>query len=169
MWNIPSKERLAKIPKLYETENTSLKDKLIYLHFFIGGCDWYIAEYDGEDLFWGFAILNSDFQNSEWGYISFRELKGIKMDAWLEIDCEIEEVWQVCKASEIEKIKKAQGWDENKNEDKGNTKVKEKQLVEKVKAGHFQHFQDLFAEVTSPYSDFFGIDPYPIWEATSHH
>ena len=106
MWNIPSKERLAKIPKLYETENIPLKDKLIYLHFFIGGCDWYIAEYDG-DLFWGFVILNNDFQNAEWGYISFRELKEIKMDGWLEIDCEIEEVWQVCKASEIEKIKKA--------------------------------------------------------------
>ena len=36
----------------------------------------------------------------------------------------------------------------------------------KVKAGHFEHFQDLFMEVTSPYSDFFGIDPYPIWDAS---
>ena len=41
---------------------------------------------------------------------------------------------------------------------------KKDELVQKVKAGHFNHFQDLFAEVTSPYSDFFGIDPYPIWE-----
>ena len=165
MWNIPSKERLAKIPKLYETESTPLKDKLIYLHFFIGGCDWYIVEHDGEDLFWGFAILNNDFQNAEWGYISFRELKEIKMGGWLEIDCEIEDAWQVRKASEIEKIRKAQGWDESNNEDKGNIKVKEKQLVKKVKEGHFQHFQDLFAEVTSPYSDFFGIDPYEAWKA----
>jgi hypothetical protein len=42
--------------------------------------------------------------------------------------------------------------------------TKEEELVLKVKAGHFGHFQDLFAEVTSPYSDFFGIDPNPIWE-----
>ena len=56
MWNIPSKERLAKIPRLYETEHVLLKDKLIYLHFFIAGCDWYIAEYDGRDLFFAFAI-----------------------------------------------------------------------------------------------------------------
>ena len=169
MWNIPSKERLAKIPKLYETEKTPLKDKLIYLHFFIGACDWYIAEFDGEDLFWGFAILNNDFQNAEWGYISFKELKEIKMDGWLEIDCEIDDVWKVRKASEIKKIRIAQGWHERKNKDKGNTEAKEKQLVEKVKQGHFQYFQDLFAEVTSPYSDFFGIDPYPIWEAANHH
>jgi hypothetical protein len=34
MWNAPTKERLAKIPRLNETEGTPLKDKLIYLHFF---------------------------------------------------------------------------------------------------------------------------------------
>jgi len=105
MWNEPSKERLTKIPKLYETENVPLADKLIYLHFFIGGSDWYIAEYDGEDLFWGNAILNNDHINAEWGYISFSELKEIKIDGWLEIDCELEEHWKVRKASEIKKIR----------------------------------------------------------------
>jgi hypothetical protein len=104
MWNEPSKERLAKIPRLYETENVSLKDKLIYLHFFIGGCDWYIAEYDGDDLLWGYAILNNDYLNAEWGYISFRELKEIKINGWLEVDCELEESWQVKKALKIEII-----------------------------------------------------------------
>ena len=43
------------------------------------------------------------------------------------------------------------------------------ELIAKVKAGHFQDFQDLFAEVTSLYCDFFGIDPYPIWEAENGH
>ena len=86
MWNTPTTDRLSKIPKLYETEHIPLQDKLIYLHFFIGGCDWYIAEFDGENLFWGFAILNDDFQNAEWGYISFSELKSIKVGGWLEID-----------------------------------------------------------------------------------
>ena len=104
IWNIPSKERLSKIPKLYQTENTLLKDKLIYLHFFIAGCDWYIAEYDGEDLFWGYAILNNDHQNAEWGYISFNELKKLKLK-WLEVDCETEDIWQARKSSEIKKIK----------------------------------------------------------------
>ena len=162
MWNIPTKQRLTKIPKLYETEHVPLKEKLIYLHFFIGGCDWYVAEYDGKDLFWGFAILNNDLQNAEWGYISFSELKSIKIQNWLEIDCETEEVWQVRKASAIEKIRIAHGW--LKAEEPTQSITKEKELVMKVMAGHFQHFQDLFSEVTSAYSEFFGIDPYPIWE-----
>lgn len=110
MWNIPSKERLEKIPRLYETEHTPLREKLIYLHFFIAGCDWYIIEYDGKDLFWGFAILNNDLQNAEWGYVSFSELKAIKLNGWLEVDCELEEYWEIRKASEVEKIQRAHGW-----------------------------------------------------------
>jgi hypothetical protein len=109
MWNVPSKERLAKIPKLYETENVPLKDKMIHLHFFIGGCDWYIAEYDGTDLFWGFACLN-DLQNAEWGYISFSEMEDIRINGWLEIDCELEVFWKVRPASEIELICRANDW-----------------------------------------------------------
>ena len=104
MWNSPSPERLAKIPRLYETESVPLKDKKIHLHFFLGGCDWYIAEHDGEDLFFGFAILNGDHLNSEWGYISFGELKSINFHG-LEIDCEREEFWQIRKAGEIPNIK----------------------------------------------------------------
>ena len=105
MWNVPSKERLDKIPRLYKNEGIPLKDKLIYLHFFLGDCNWYIAEYDGEDLFWGYAILNGDFQNAEWGYISFFELRELKIDGWLEVDCEKEEMWEIRKVSGIEKIK----------------------------------------------------------------
>ena len=104
MWNIPSKTRLERIPKLYETEHIALKEKHIHLHFFIGGCDWYIAEYDGKDLFWGFAILNNDLQMAEWGYTSFGELKAIKVQAWPEVDCELEEFWQIRKACQIKKI-----------------------------------------------------------------
>ena len=43
MWNEPTKEQLAKIPRLHETENIPLKDKPIYLHFFIGRCDWFLS------------------------------------------------------------------------------------------------------------------------------
>lgn len=53
MWNTPSQERLDCIPRLYETESIPLSEKYVHLHFFIGGCDWYIVEYDGDDLFFG--------------------------------------------------------------------------------------------------------------------
>ncbi|MFC1692716.1 hypothetical protein ACFL1R_04340 [Candidatus Latescibacterota bacterium] len=50
MWNMPTREQFDQIPRLYETENIPTEDKLIYLHFFIGSYDWFIAEYDGDDL-----------------------------------------------------------------------------------------------------------------------
>ena len=109
MWNIPSKERLAGIPRLYATEEIPLGEKMIHLHFFLGGCDWFIAEYDGEDLFWGYAILNGDLQNAEWGYISFRELQQIRTRQGFEIDCEKEEFWTPKKASEVGKIVESGG------------------------------------------------------------
>ena len=105
MWNEPKQDRLAKIPRLYEAEDVPLTEKLVHLHFFIGGCDWYIVEYDGDDLFFGYAILNNDHEMAEWGYISFRELREIKINRWLEVDCELEEYWKVRKASEIERIR----------------------------------------------------------------
>jgi len=160
MWNEPSTERLLKIPRLYETENIRAQDKLIHLHFFIGGCDWFVAEYDGGDLFWGFAILNQDYEMAEWGYISFSELKSISVNG-IEIDCEVEEAWRVRRAAEITKIRIANGWPRETPPPKDE---KESDLILKVQAGHFPHFQDLFAEVTSSYSDYFGMDPNSVWK-----
>ena len=107
MWNTPTRQQFDQIPRLYETENIPSEEKLIYLHFFLGGCDWYISEYDGDDLFFGLAILNGDFEMAEWGYISFAELKSISIDG-LEIDCV--SGWTPKKASGIENIRIAQGW-----------------------------------------------------------
>jgi len=114
MWNEPTKERLNKVPRLYETENVPLKEKLVHLHFFIGGCDWYICETDGK-LMWGFCILNNDYEMAEWGFVSLSELRSIKIDGWLEVDCELEDIWEAKKAIDVDKIRIAQGWTGEEN------------------------------------------------------
>ena len=102
MWNVPSKELLDKIPRLYETEEIPLAEKIIHMHFFIGGCDWYVAEYDGEDLlFWGFVNLN-DILSSEWGYFSFKDLKSYNIRG-VEIDFDL--YWKVRPAKQVPVIK----------------------------------------------------------------
>ena len=108
MWNKPTKEVLENIPQLYSTEDTPFKEKVIYEHFFIGGCDWYVAEYDPENkLFFGFAILNNDLEMAEWGYISFEELVILKV-SFLEVDRDLH--FKPTEAKNIDKICKAQGW-----------------------------------------------------------
>ncbi|MFC1878262.1 DUF2958 domain-containing protein [Thermodesulfobacteriota bacterium] len=103
MWNKPTKKQLDKIPRLYVTEDTPLKEKIVQMHFFILECDWFITEFDGEDIFFGYALLNGDQQNAEWGYISLKELQELSIKG-IEIDREIH--WKPKPAREIEKISK---------------------------------------------------------------
>ena len=73
------------IPSIYATDDQPLEEKLIYEHFFIFTCDWYIAEYDKDDTFFGYAILHNDYRNAEWGYASYQELKAINVRG-IEVD-----------------------------------------------------------------------------------
>jgi hypothetical protein len=78
MLNQPSREILNKIPTLYSNEQsqTSIEDIMIHAHFFCASADWWIAEHDQGDLFWGFANLGDD-TCAEWGYVSLSELNSI--------------------------------------------------------------------------------------------
>lgn len=102
MWNEPTPRQLAKIPKLYETEGTPVGEKVIYEHFFIGNSDLYVAEYDRDDIFFGYAILGGDREMAEWGYVSYRELRELNIPPGIEIERDLN--WKARKAGEIEKI-----------------------------------------------------------------
>lgn len=54
----------------------------------------------------GYAILNDDYQNSEWGYIDFDELRSINIKGF-EIDRDMH--WYPKKAGLVEKIVKGGG------------------------------------------------------------
>lgn len=76
---------IQKMPHTYQTEKTPTDEKIVYLHYFFGGSDWYIVEKDkgsGGDKTqyqaFGYAILNGDHEMAEWGYISIEELKSYK-------------------------------------------------------------------------------------------
>ncbi len=84
MYNCPTPAVLSQFPKLYETEHIPLLEKIVHAHFFIGNSDWYLIETDG-DLCFGFAILNSDYVNAEFGYFSLSELKSLHIGPF-EID-----------------------------------------------------------------------------------
>ena len=108
MWNKPSSEELSQLPAFYSTEHVTLKEKVIHMHFFLGGCDWYAVEYDPENkTFFGFVILNNDYEMAEWGYFSLEELCSIKVE-YLEIDRDLH--FTPTKAIDVASIRKAQRW-----------------------------------------------------------
>ena len=109
MWNQPNRQTLNSLPSLNETEKVPLKEKIVHLHFYIGSTDFFIIEYGRENTFWGFVILNGDYEMAEFGYIDFQELRSIRANGWQEIDCDLH--WKIRPANQVEKISQAQGWD----------------------------------------------------------
>ena len=99
-------EELSRLPRIYETDEVSGLDKLIQMHFFIGGSDWYAAEYcPRERNFFGYAILNNDLECSEWGYFNLDEMRAIRVPPGIEIDRDL--YWDVRPAAQVDKIKRA--------------------------------------------------------------
>jgi hypothetical protein len=66
-------EQLKNCPKLYETD--AIKEHPAVFHYFYGGTDMYICEYEPETgVMFGFVILNGDLQNAEWGYTGLAQI-----------------------------------------------------------------------------------------------
>lgn len=86
--------RIEATPKTYETDNIAMKDKIVHLHYFMGGMDAWIIERDigtvPEEQGMGaqhqaFGIITTSgesFKDSERGYISIQDLiaNGVELD-----------------------------------------------------------------------------------------
>jgi len=64
--------QLEKCPKIRATDG--MKEHPAIFHYFYGSTDIYICEYDKKDYMFGFAVLDGDYNNSEWGYFDLTEL-----------------------------------------------------------------------------------------------
>ena len=110
MWAKPTKADLATMPGLHTTKGD--KDTLVRGHFFLGSCDWFVTEYDPEDkIFFGFAILNADYEMAEWGNISLTELESLKVGGFMEVD--YDKHWEKKPVKDVEKIVQGGGVYEN--------------------------------------------------------
>ena len=75
-------------------------DAIVYLHYFFGGCDWYITEKDvdgGVQQAFGYAVLFGDKQNAELGYICITEIT--------QFGAELDLYFTPCPLAEIKLIK----------------------------------------------------------------
>ena len=76
----PTPDELPYIARLYATEHIPLDSKMIRLHYFTSSSDWWITEYDADSgRAFGYACLNGDAHNAEWGYIDLAELEALKV------------------------------------------------------------------------------------------
>ncbi|MDR2744703.1 MAG: DEAD/DEAH box helicase family protein [Desulfovibrio sp.] len=86
------KEKMQEMQRIFDTmprtyvQDGKGDDATAYLHYFTGGCDWYITERDkspGQHQAFGFACLG-DRSNAELGYISLPEITscGAELDLY---------------------------------------------------------------------------------------
>jgi len=53
-------------------------DKVIHLHYFVRGCDWWICEYDpATGTAFGYARLHGDHTNAASGYVNLPQLEAL--------------------------------------------------------------------------------------------
>lgn len=66
----------AKMPRLDETDGVSFEDKEIWLHFFVIETDshWMAAETDGDGSYYGYVVLDGDYEKAGWGIFSLAHL-----------------------------------------------------------------------------------------------
>ena len=96
-----TKEIEKKLPKLYETENIPVEDKVAVVKYFnpCGAGTWYGIEYDPEEkLFFGYAEIT----DGEFGYFSLKELENINLPFGMHIERDL--YFEPTKLSKIDGI-----------------------------------------------------------------
>jgi len=72
------------LPKLYETEDVKLNDKMVISEYFCGPFTWYVIEgeerEDGDFLFWGYVKNEADDFCSEFGYFTLSQLEELTLE-----------------------------------------------------------------------------------------
>lgn len=75
----------ATTPDLYEQDGKG-DAAIVYAHYFVGGCDWLITEYDPATArMYGWACLG-DRQNAELGYVAHAELDRVRVGGIFPVD-----------------------------------------------------------------------------------
>lgn len=70
----PPSDLAATVPALHATDGAG-DERIVYLHYFVGACDWWLVELDpAENVAFGYVCLG-DPQCAEWGYVNLAELE----------------------------------------------------------------------------------------------
>lgn len=93
-------QSLEEMPQIYETDGSSLHEKILYVKYFLQGTGWtwFGAEWDREDGFFGLVVG----LEKEWGYFYLDQLKTLRV-APLYLPIERDLYFTPKKANELKK------------------------------------------------------------------
>lgn len=106
-----------------ESGDAPLEDRLIHMHFFCGGHDWYLAEYDpSRRTFFGLFVPDEDYRNARWDHFSFDELERRGPSESDEIVRNLD--WTPKRAHQVDRIRDACGWTKHRRHDPDGSDLK---------------------------------------------
>ena len=112
MLNRPTESELLELAQIKVDKDAPLEDRVIHMHFFLDGHDWYVSEYDPRRRhFFGYMIPNDDYHLARWGYFCFDELDRARKNANAEVVRNTS--WHPKKAIQIDRIRDVYAWQKN--------------------------------------------------------
>ena len=112
MINKPAESELMKLAEIKIDKNTPLEDRVIYMHFFLDGHDWYLSEYDPQRrVFFGYMVPNDEYHNARWDYFSIDELDRMRSKSDTEVTRNTH--WEPKRAIDVDRIRDAYTWKKN--------------------------------------------------------
>lgn len=86
-----------------------LEDRVIHMHLFCQGRDWYLAQYDSSRrIFFGLFVPGQDYANARWGHFSLDELEQRGTMTGQEVVRNLD--WVPKRAFQVDRIRDACGW-----------------------------------------------------------
>lgn len=112
------KDHMAGMPALHETKDVPVREKDIYFRLLTMRSEYYVAEWDGQDIMLCFVIKDRDYETAGWAWVS--------LDALLDQGKVVHDpTWVITSADEISKITRTKwfryGTDERKSVDEEDT------------------------------------------------
>jgi len=113
-------------PKATNTEqikidkNTPLEERVIHMHFFMDGHDWYLSEYDPiSRTFYGYYVPQDQYHRACWGRFNIDDLYYMRDHKNRRVTRNTD--WMPRRAMDIDRVRDAHDW--QKSQRRANSKA----------------------------------------------
>lgn len=112
MINRPKESELLKLSQIKINKNTPLEERVIYMHFFLDGHDWYLSEYDPlRRTFYGYIVPRDQYHKAGWDHFNIDELNQMRDHKNRRVTRNTD--WIPIQAIKVDRIRDAYTWQNN--------------------------------------------------------
>ena len=117
MINRPEESELLKLAQIEVDKNTPLEERVMHMHFFLDGHDWYLSEYNPfSRTFFGYYVPHDQYHKACWGHFNIDDLYYMRDYKNRRVTRNTD--WMPRRAMEIDRIRDAHTWQKSQRKSK---------------------------------------------------